>query len=83
MIEELKKEIEDLSHQIIAWRRDFHRHPEIAYEEHRTSSLLKQFMEGLGIPVRVMAKTGLCGLLQGQPGGRTIALRADIDALPL
>jgi len=83
MIEELRKEIEDLSHQIIAWRRDFHRHPEIAYEEHRTSSALKQFMEELDILVQVMAKTGLRGLLKGQPGGRTVALRADIDALPL
>jgi amidohydrolase len=83
MIDELRKEVETLTNQIIAWRRDFHRHPEIAYEERRTSSVLKQFMEGLDIPVRVMAKTGLRGLLEGQPGGRTVALRADIDALPL
>ncbi len=83
MIDELRKEVETLTNQIIAWRRDFHRHPEIAYEERRTSSVLKQFMEGLDIPVRVMAKTGLRGLLKGQSGGRTVALRADIDALPL
>lgn len=83
MLEVLRKEIEDLSHQLITWRRDFHRHPEVAYEEHLTSSVLKQFMEGLDIPVRVMAKTGLRGLLKGQSGGRTVALRADIDALPL
>jgi len=83
MIDELRKEVETLTNQIIAWRRDFHRHPEIAYEEHRTSSVLKQFMEDLDIPVRVMAKTGLRGLLESQPGGKTVALRADIDALPL
>jgi amidohydrolase len=83
MIEELRRETEDLSHQLIAWRRDFHRHPEIAYEEHRTSSVLKRFMEDLGIPVQIMAKTGLRGLLKGRPGGRTVALRADIDAIPL
>jgi amidohydrolase len=83
MIDELRKEVETLTNQIIAWRRDFHRHPEIAYEEHRTSSVLKQLMEDLDIPVRVMAKTGLRGLLEGQPGEKTVALRADIDALPL
>jgi amidohydrolase len=83
MIEELRKEVDALASQIIAWRRDFHRHPEIAYEEHRTSGVLKQFMEDLDIPVRVMAKTGLRGLLKGRPGGQTVALRADMDALPL
>jgi amidohydrolase len=79
----LKKEVEALTRQIIDWRRDFHRHPEIAYEEHRTSAVLKKFMEDRDIPVQVMAKTGLRGLLKGQPGGRTVALRADMDALPL
>lgn len=83
MIEELKTQVENLTDQIIAWRRDFHRHPETAFEEHRTSSMLRKFMEELDIPVQVMAKTGLRGVLQGYPGGKTVALRADIDALPL
>jgi amidohydrolase len=83
MVDELRKDVESLTSKIIDWRRDFHRHPEVAYEEHRTSAVLKKFMEDLNIPVRVMAKTGLCGLLEGQRGGRTVALRADIDALPL
>jgi amidohydrolase len=83
MIEELKKQAEGLTEQIIAWRRDFHRHPEIAFEEHRTSSVLRKFMEGLDIPVQTMAMTGLRGMLKGKPGGKTVALRADIDALPL
>ena len=83
MIEELKKDIEELTNQLIEWRRDFHRHPEIAYQEHRTSSVIREFMEGLGIPVTSFAKTGLRGVLEGRPGGRTVALRADMDALPL
>jgi amidohydrolase len=83
MTDELKKEAADLTGQLIEWRRDFHRHPETAFAEHRTSSVLRKFLEGHGIPVRIMARTGLWGELQGQPGGRTIALRADIDALPL
>ena len=83
MIETLKKEIEGLNSQLIAWRRDFHRHPEIAFEERRTSSVLREFMEGIGITVESFAGTGLRGVLEGQPGGKTVALRADMDALPL
>lgn len=83
MIDELKKDVEKLTGKIVEWRRDFHRHPEIAYEEERTSSVIRKFLESLGIPVSACAKTGLRGLLEGQPGGKTVALRADIDALPL
>ena len=83
MLDELKKETGELTSQLIAWRREFHRHPETAFEEHWTSSVLKIFLEEHDIPVQVMAKTGLRGVLKGKPGGKTIALRADIDALPL
>jgi amidohydrolase len=83
MIGDLKKDIKELTAQLIEWRRDFHRHPEIAYEEHRTSSVIRKFLESLGLPVKAYAKTGLRAVLEGRPGGGTVALRADIDALPL
>jgi amidohydrolase len=83
MIEKLKKEVEGITRQIIEWRRDFHRNPEIAYQEHRTSSVIRKFMEELGIETTSYAETGLIGVLEGRPEGRTVALRADIDALPL
>ncbi len=83
MIEALKKDIKELAPQLIEWRRDFHRHPEIAYKEHRTSSVIRKFLEGLDIPVKACTKTGLRAILEGKPGGGTVALRADIDALPL
>lgn len=83
MIEDLKKDIKELTPQLIEWRRDFHRHPEIACEEHRTSSVIRKFLESLNIPVKVCAETGLRAVLEGKPGGATVALRADIDALPL
>jgi len=83
MIEELRKEIDSINEQLIEWRRDFHRHPEIAYQEQRTSSVIRKFLENLGITVDAFAKTGLRGILEGKPGGRTVALRADMDALPL
>ena len=83
MIEDLKKDVEELNPHLIEWRRDFHRHPEIANQEHRTSSVIRSFLESLQIPFRPAAGTGLIGVLEGQAGGKTVALRADMDALPL
>lgn len=83
MIGELKKDVDRITEKIVEWRRDFHRHPEVAFQEERTSSVIKKFLESLDIPVTVSAKTGLRGVLEGKPGGKTVALRADIDALPL
>jgi len=83
VFENLRKKIEELTPQILDWRRDFHRHPEVAFREERTSRVLKDYLEGLGLPVRILAKTGLRADLAGQSGEKTIALRADMDALPL
>jgi amidohydrolase len=83
MLEALKVDVTELNHQLIGWRRDFHRHPEVALQEHRTSAVIRQFLGESGIPVRSIAGTGLIGEVQGKAGGRTIALRADLDALPL
>ncbi len=83
MIEDLKMDAEQLGPQLIEWRRDFHRHPELAFQERRTSSVVRAYLEKLGIPVRSVAGTGLVGVLEGKAGGRTVALRADMDALPL
>lgn len=66
-----------------AWRRDIHAHPETAFEEHRTSEVIAAKLAEFGLEVhRGLAGTGVVGTLQGsRPGGRAIALRADIDAL--
>jgi amidohydrolase len=79
----IKKEAEKLTPELIAWRRDFHQHPEIAFQEFRTSKVIKEFLEGQGLEVKTLAKTGLRAVLAGKPGGPTVALRADMDALPL
>jgi amidohydrolase len=79
----LKNEIAALADQIVAWRRDFHRHPEVAFQETRTSTVIREFLEGLGLPVWSAAGTGLVAVLDGNPGGKTVALRADMDALPI
>jgi amidohydrolase len=83
MVDELKKEAEALEKDLVEWRRDFHRHPEVEFEERRTSRVVRKFLEGLGLAPRSAAGTGLIAVLEGQPGGRTVALRADMDALPL
>jgi amidohydrolase len=83
MIDDLRKEVESLERSLVEWRRDFHRHPEVEFEERRTSQVIRKFLEDLGMSVQAAAGTGLIAVLKGQPGGRTVALRADMDALPL
>jgi amidohydrolase len=83
MIDDLRKEVESLERALVEWRRDFHRHPEVEFEERRTSQVIRKFLEDLEMSVRAAAGTGLIAVLEGRPGGRTVALRADMDALPL
>ncbi len=69
---------------IQALRRDIHAHPELCFEEFRTSDLVADQLTAWGIEVhRGLGKTGVVGLIQGRPGPRAIGLRADMDALPV
>ena len=69
---------------LIAWRRDIHQHPELGDQEHRTSHLVSEHLRSLGLEVRTgVAHTGVVGILKGAKPGRTVALRADMDALPV
>ncbi|ASA21366.1 M20 metallopeptidase family protein [Paenibacillus donghaensis] len=73
-----------LQEQLSAWRRDFHRHPEIGYEEVRTSAIVAAHLRCLGLEVTTgVGRTGVVGLLRGETPGPTIGLRADMDALPI
>jgi amidohydrolase len=83
MIDDLTVQAAALAPRIVEWRRNFHRRPETAFREDETSAVLRKYFEGLGCPVRTLAGTGLRADLQGRPGGPTVALRADMDALPL
>lgn len=86
-IDELKSEIDELVPGMVALRRDLHEHPELAFEEVRTSGIVAQRLQSLGMDVRTgVAKTGVVGTLQGgktRPGAKTLAIRADMDALPI
>jgi amidohydrolase len=65
-------------------RRDIHAHPELGFQELRTSDLIAQTLTGWGIPVhRGLGKTGVVGILKNGSGTRAVGLRADIDALPM
>ncbi len=79
---DLKKEIHELEEELITLRRDFHMHPELGYEEYRTSQIVYDYLNSLGLEVKKVANTGVVGLLKGTQTGKTVMLRADIDALP-
>ncbi|WP_374661904.1 M20 aminoacylase family protein [Inhella sp.] len=67
-----------------AIRRDIHRHPELCFNEQRTSDLIASLLQGWGIPViRGLGKTGVVGVVQNGNSPRAVGLRADIDALPM
>ncbi len=67
-----------------AWFRDFHQNPELGLEEVRTSGIVAEHLRSLGLPVRTgVGKTGVVGLLKGSKPGPVVALRADMDALPV
>ena len=69
---------------MVALRRDFHRHPELSFEETRTAGIIADRLHAAKLDVRSgVGRTGVVGVLRGERPGRTIAWRADIDALPL
>jgi amidohydrolase len=74
----------DAIEEAITWRRDFHQHPETAFKEHRTSRLIAERLAAWGLAVRTgYGGTGVVGTLSRGTSSRTIAIRADIDALPI
>lgn len=83
----LKAEIDELVPGMVAMRRDLHEHPELAFEEVRTAGIVADHLRALGLEVQTgIAKTGVTGLLRGgasRTGAKTIAIRADMDALPI
>ena len=84
----LKEKIKILAHQyreeMIDVRRHLHANPELSYQEFETSQYIQQQLSAIGIPFQVMATTGVVGLIEGKnPSKKIIALRADIDALPI
>ena len=77
-------QIAPLKDTIINTRRDFHKHPELSFKEFRTSKIVAEKLNNFGIETKKnIGKTGVVGILKGEKNGPTIALRADMDALPI
>lgn len=82
--ERIKQLLEKYNDKIVGLRHEFHMYPEIGYEEVRTSRIIIEELEKLGVEVTTnVAKTGVVGLIKGKYPGKTVLLRADMDALPI
>ncbi len=79
---DIRMDANSLRGELVAWRRDFHRHPELALQEHRSAGIIAEELRGLGYEVETeVADTGVVGLLQGSESGPVVMARFDMDAL--
>lgn len=84
MVVNWKEQAQALRDELIARRRDFHKHPELGFEEVRTAAIVADELRKLGLEVQAgVAKTGVVDLLEGEKEGPTVLVRADMDALPI
>jgi amidohydrolase len=84
MLNRIRSLAKEYAPSFIEIRHHLHAHPELSYQEFETSQFVQNKLTELGIPFEVKATTGVVGLIKGKnPGKRTIALRADMDALPI
>ena len=83
----IKNQIAEMHDEIAAWRRDFHEHPELLYDTHRTAEIVAAKLREFGCDevAEGIGRTGVVGLIRGRSdsGGRVVGLRADMDALPI
>ena len=82
-LSKLVEEVFKLKDELISIRRDIHKHPELSFQEFRTTELIVEYLKNHGIEVHRPTPTGAVGIIWGNGEGKTIALRADIDALPI
>ena len=83
MAADLKKEVAAYQEELVRLRRHFHEHPELGYMEYDTARYIEEYMNEIHVPVTHLRKTGLSALITGGKPGKTVLLRADMDALPI
>jgi amidohydrolase len=82
--QKVSQKTDAIEKKIIDWRRDFHEHPELGNQEFRSAEIIAKHLKSLGIEVKTgVAKTGVVGILKGGKPGPVVALRADMDGLPV
>ncbi|ARV08402.1 N-acyl-L-amino acid amidohydrolase [Winogradskyella sp. PC-19] len=80
----IEQDIIDIEDKLIEWRHDFHQNPELSNREFKTAEKIAKHLKSLGLEVETnVAKTGVVGILKGDKPGKVVAIRADIDALPV
>src|ERR1700730_7073433 len=81
---EISRKADSLQSQVVTWRRDFHEHPELGNHEVRTAAIIAKYLQSLGMEVKTgIATTGVVGILRGGKPGPVVALRSELDALPV
>src|SRR4051812_42146033 len=84
LAKEIESRMQQIMPKVIAWRRDIHEHPELSGQETRTAALVEKHLRALGLEVQApVGKTGVTAVLRGGKPGPVVALRADMDALPV
>src|SRR5947199_2002226 len=82
--QEIRQRAAQIEDKLIAWRRDIHEHPELGEQETRTAAVVAAHLRNLGLEVKPeVARTGVVAILKGGKPGPVVALRADMDALPV
>lgn len=79
----INKKAEQLQNDLVKWRRKIHKNPELGFKEHNTSNFIAEKLTEFGIEYDRVCETGIVGLIRGGKPGKTLAIRADIDALAL
>ena len=82
-MDKIKARISELKPELVELRRDFHRHPELGFEEQRTAAAIEDYLNQLGLHPRRVCGTGVTAMLEGHSRAPVLLLRADMDALPI
>ncbi len=82
-MDEIRKKVASITEEVVALRRDFHAHPELGFEEHRTAGKVEEYLQKYDVDFKRVAGTGVVGLIEGEKPGPVLLLRADLDALPV